>query len=296
MSDERKLRLKRHETFKIREGWIEKALYVIKENESKENQKLSQVFYKNDGVVYLGVGANMVKAIKYWLVALKLIDSRTYKLTDFAKTILKCDEYLDENFTWYLLHYVLIKNEEDAPVFSAIMNEYNQSQMTKESLVSFLSDYFCEEYPGQSPNLQSLESDVSVFLNSYSFDENDADLNPEKDNSCPFASLHLLDKSGKNEYRKSEPAYSQLDYRLVFYVLSEMNLCSFHVDDLKYMKNSPVKVFNLSQTQMYGYLNEMKQAGFIDINRTAGLNEVYINKRNVSIENLFDSYLKEKRG
>ena len=56
------LKLKRSESFYIREGWIEKAINTIKEADHN-------IFTKNEGVRYLGIGSNMVKGLKYWLKA-----------------------------------------------------------------------------------------------------------------------------------------------------------------------------------------------------------------------------------
>ena len=52
-----KLRLKRHGSFSIREGWFEKAIDSIKENEQS-------VFSKGNGVAILGIGANMVTSLR----------------------------------------------------------------------------------------------------------------------------------------------------------------------------------------------------------------------------------------
>ena len=57
-----KLKLRRHESFAIREGWIEKGLNAV-------NQHHKLTFSKSDGVKILGIGSNMVKSLKYWMVA-----------------------------------------------------------------------------------------------------------------------------------------------------------------------------------------------------------------------------------
>ena len=55
------IKLKGHETFAIREGWLSKGLIEVDKNE--------KVFSKNFGADTLGVGSNMAKAIRYWLKA-----------------------------------------------------------------------------------------------------------------------------------------------------------------------------------------------------------------------------------
>ena len=53
------IRLKGHEKFHLREGWIAKGLYGVSKN--------AKVFTGNEGTDQLGVGTNMVKSIKYWM-------------------------------------------------------------------------------------------------------------------------------------------------------------------------------------------------------------------------------------
>ena len=48
------IKLKGHETFAIREGWLSKGLIEVDKNE--------KVFSKNFGADTLGVGSNMAKA------------------------------------------------------------------------------------------------------------------------------------------------------------------------------------------------------------------------------------------
>ena len=65
-----KIKLKRNESFYIREGWFEKAINCIADNEGVN------IFYKNDGISYLGIGSNMVKSLKYWLKAANIIEGK----------------------------------------------------------------------------------------------------------------------------------------------------------------------------------------------------------------------------
>ena len=52
------IRLKGHEKFHLRVGWIAKGLYGVSAN--------PRVFSGSDGTDQLGVGTNMVKSIKYF--------------------------------------------------------------------------------------------------------------------------------------------------------------------------------------------------------------------------------------
>lgn len=66
----------RHETFAVRYGWLSKGFQAMDEN--------SKVFESDEATVRLGVGKNMVSAIKYWLRACRMIDPTENIPTDLG--------------------------------------------------------------------------------------------------------------------------------------------------------------------------------------------------------------------
>ena len=79
------LRLKRHETFSIREGWLEKGLNIIVEN--------NECFKKDNGPRLLGLGSNMCKSLKYWLKATGIAKfGQVAELTEFGNLLYKYDQ------------------------------------------------------------------------------------------------------------------------------------------------------------------------------------------------------------
>ena len=61
----KKVAFGRHETFALRYSWLTKGFQAV--------QADSEVFASNEATVTLGVGKNMVNAIRYWLLASRLI-------------------------------------------------------------------------------------------------------------------------------------------------------------------------------------------------------------------------------
>ena len=57
MTEKNKYRFKGHESFILREGWLNKGLFEI--------EKDAKVFSENYGADELGVGPNMAKSIRY---------------------------------------------------------------------------------------------------------------------------------------------------------------------------------------------------------------------------------------
>ena len=73
MAKNNNLKFKKNESFYIRDGWFDKAINTI--YESEEN-----IFAKNNGIINLGIGANMVKGLRYWLRASGIISSLPNKI------------------------------------------------------------------------------------------------------------------------------------------------------------------------------------------------------------------------
>ena len=101
------MKIKGHEKFVLREGWLTKGIRGVSED--------NHLFSGNDGADKLGVGTNMVKSIRYWMQAFDLFDedikTRT-QLNRIGEMILDKDLYLEDTFTLWLLHSRIAKNED----------------------------------------------------------------------------------------------------------------------------------------------------------------------------------------
>src|SRR5437867_7802356 len=94
-----------HETFAIREGWLHKGLKLLIEQPDRLVDE-----YAAD---WLGVGRNMAKSIRHWLVATNLADqalgqrsgkTARLKVTEFGRLVYERDPYFSEIGTWWALH------------------------------------------------------------------------------------------------------------------------------------------------------------------------------------------------
>src|SRR5690606_1817146 len=92
-----------HETFAVREGWLHKGLRLLVEDPKK--------LHSPDVADWLGVGRNMAKSIKHWLLVTGLAVSAKstrgdslLQSTDLGELIYKRDPYLLQTGTWWALH------------------------------------------------------------------------------------------------------------------------------------------------------------------------------------------------
>ncbi|MDD5456252.1 MAG: DUF4007 family protein [Candidatus Margulisbacteria bacterium] len=160
-----KLSFSGHETFSCRQHWLKKG-YDFLINGGK--------FSNEDAVVKLGVGKNMVLAMKYWLQAFYVLDDKG-EISEYANYFFGKkgrDPYLEDIFTIWLLHYLIITNN-SASLYNIFFKEFvsQKNEFTKSDIVSF-TDLYCSKMD-YVVNSNSLIRDVDVFIQNYVNPEND---------------------------------------------------------------------------------------------------------------------------
>lgn len=266
-----KVKMKRHESFSIREGWLAKGIRTIKED--------SKVFSSADATDILGIGTNMVKSLKYWMTATCLIEenNRSISLSKFGELIDKYDPYLEDNFSWWLIHLNMILNIEDSYIYNLFFNKCTMKVFSKRDIFEQISQILNNNKLEYNENI--LQDEVNMIIKTYSIDEKID--NPENNFICPLSELNLIKKVDINAYERIRPDFRNLNYLIVYYlmVLLSEDKEYLSIDDLIKLDNSPAKILNLDKNLINEYLDEMKKHDLIIINRTAGLNMIYFNKK-----------------
>ena len=277
---------KASQSFVLRDGWIQKAFIEMKQHPGVN------VFSKKDGVVYLGVGSNMVTSIKYWLDASGVIEQTPRKISELSELgslIDKYDPFLESSLSWQLIHTQLARNFESAPLFWILFNVLSASEsFTKESFVEDTLSYL--ESRGITANQQYIEDDFGVLVRSYiSAGKSD----PEDNMDCPLSTLALLKQTGRGQFRKAAMPLEMLDPRVVFYltksIIGKKDSATF--DDIVSMKEGPCKVFNLDRTTLMSIFMALDNMGLVKVTRTAGLNTIYFNRKNYRLKELFEDVM-----
>lgn len=172
-----------HETFHCRHFWLKKGYDFIKNGNR---------FADPEAVVILGVGKNMVSAIRFWMRAFGLIDSNS-QLTKLAHYIFGengKDPFLENVGTLWLLHYYLIKTNYSS-IYSLVFNEFRKERIefTKRHLEIFLQKK-CDEL-GINVSSKILNRDINVFIKNY-IKPNSKSKSIEEDFSAIFIDLNLV--------------------------------------------------------------------------------------------------------
>lgn len=162
----------RHETFHPRLGWFRKAFLAA----SKDN---GGFFLAEDAPIRLGVGKNMVRSIRFWGTAARLITDvvhpesarMSYTMpTNFGVRLLGpdgLDPQMEDPATWWWIHWMLLAPRSALPVWWILLNEMKAVEFD-----DALSERVCveaiEASPWDVPNLSSIHKDVTAFIRTYS--------------------------------------------------------------------------------------------------------------------------------
>lgn len=150
-----------HETFQCKSLWLKKGYDFIKEGAS---------FNSDTAVIDLGVGKNMVSAIRYWMRAFGMtVDD---KLTPIAFYIFDeetgKDPFIEDLATLWLLHYMLNASNE-ASIYPLFFVEFQREkkEFSREQLFAFLKRKCSEKGDPNSYNDNTIKKDIGVLLQNY---------------------------------------------------------------------------------------------------------------------------------
>lgn len=188
----------RHETFHPRFGWLKKGFDKVSED--------ATLFRKDDASVVLGVGKNMVKSIRYWCYAFKILENSdrktgAFKAKSFANDLLHDegkDPFLEDPASLWLLHWQLIKPPCDAPVWYLTFNEFNQVEFTVDDLVFAAKEFKERLFPTKRLSDQSIVKDVNCLLRMY-VERNALKQLKEDSLDSPFTKLNLISSFGDSK-------------------------------------------------------------------------------------------------
>ena len=266
-----KYKLKGHESFILRDGWLTKGLRAVKSD--------SKIFSNNSGADALGVGTNMAKSIRYWMKTAELTEELPTKgvfLTKFGNEILEEDLYLEDIFSIWLIHCNIACNYEQATLWNLFFNDLEiTSAFSRDELFGMEKELFMQSTGEDSVSERSIRDDCAAILAMYTAKGNQ-DYDPEDKKVSPFAELGLIGKNG-DKFIRQRPMLNKIDSLIILYlILNELNeKGSLQIDYITSGTNMPGKILNLNRIMINDFLDELQNKDYIIVNRTAGLDIVY---------------------
>lgn len=266
-----------HESFQCRHLWLKKGYDFVKKKKS---------FNDEDAVVALGVGKNMVNAIRFWMKAFNIL-SPDDKLTDFAHNLLAddgFDPYIEDEATLWLLHYQLVKKG-FASTYSVVFNHLRREKIefTKENFVGYVK----RRYEGEKSfvfNPKTLNEDFSVFTKMYL--RSDAQSKDKEDSFSGLLTELDLVKSfsrGKEDFFVIElTERNEIPLEIFLYTIldNETFEASVNLNSIEMNLNSAGSVFAINRTGLYSMIEKLTEKySYIIFNDQAGVKELQFKKK-----------------
>lgn len=289
------MKFRAHETFSIRKGWLSKGMKQVVLNPSVFISK------ERNPMDVLGIGANMVKSLRYWLPTVGLSESPKGRgaqyLTEFGKIVYKYDPYIEEIGTLWLLHYNLVKQAESATSWHYFFNYFNLSEFSKEDFTVALANYTKINGAGEV-SVRSLEDDFNCIINTYvpRYKTAPSKDDPESNMDCPLSELGLIDFHNKKErtYKKMNPPARTIDPLVATAIIIDNanGRKEIPLSEIQNKQGNIGQVFNLDTITLLAVLNSAETAGFVQVVRTAGLDLLNITTSNTFLECVQQYYQK----
>jgi hypothetical protein len=265
-----------HDSFQCRQLWLKKGYDYIQSKKS---------FNDEDAVVKLGVGKNMVSAIRYWMKAFNIIDGKD-KPTEFGTKLFDNDGYdpfLEDDASLWLLHYQLV-NTGIASTYSIIFNEFRKEKLffNKDTFVNYLKR-IREAEKNLIFNDNTVADDFIVFVKMYQNSEGSRDV--EDSFSGILSEIGLLKTIGKGKDEQYHIENNERDKLpeavLLFSILDNPSYGdSIGLNSLEHDNNSPGSIFCLNRSGLTNKISEIvhdsKQITFTD---HAGIKELQFKKK-----------------
>lgn len=288
------MKFRAHDTFFIRKGWLSKGM--------KNVAVKPDVFVAKDEnpMDVLGIGANMVKSLRYWLQTVCLTSETTkgkriQTLTDFGTSVYANDRFIEELGTLFLLHYKLATNRDEATAWWFFFNEFSMSEFTREDFVGSLQNYLQMVEDGESVAIRSLNDDFACIISTYvpRYKSNPGKVSAENNIDCPLGELGLIDILSRKTktYKKATPSVENINPWIVMAIISDQALGKVEIslNELLTAPGNIGRILNLDAVSMLEMLYKVEKTDCIKIIRTAGLDIIRI-QRQYTFQECVDEY------
>lgn len=209
-----------HETFAIREGWLHKGLLLLLDHPAR--------LVAEEAADWLGVGRNMAKAIRHWLVATGLAapvlvpqadHTMALQATALGRLIYEQDPSFSELGTWWTLHVNLVHTPAHATTWGWFFTRFPLTRFDRAVCVEGLSRYLQASEP-RLPSLKTLQRDVACLLLSYARAIPPMHDDPEDAQECPFTELGLLSHFRATGYYQLHQGMKDISPHIFGYAMS----------------------------------------------------------------------------
>ena len=272
----------RHESFPLRFGWITKGLDAL----AKDANALAA----EDATVTLGVGKNMVAAMRYWLLATGMAERTAgngLARTEVGEILFPDgdggDRYLEDDCTIWLLHWLLATNPADATAVYWFYNHFHKPEFASEEVFVGLREFVRQSVTAKVADT-TLKRDANLVLRMYAQSSGGTRLLPEDALDSPLAALLLLERLDRQTWQAVPRDREEIPQAAFAYavadVFARVDVNQMPVERLMYGDRghcAPGAVFRLTEGGLTAKLDALcgEYPESLRLNRTAGLFQLY---------------------
>ena len=251
-----------HESFACRYGWLPKLYEEVQQDE--------ELFTTDErAILALGLGSNMVKAIRFWGQVFGLLEVQRglARNTALARRLLDkdsgIDPYLEDPGSLWRLHWVVTAHAGLGAWVTTFL-ELQDAQITRDRLIDIVRNRAVAARG--SVTQRTATNHVDILLRTYDWTRFEAATPGEDASGCPFQELHLIETSAVNGQtlvsvkRGPKPL---LDVGAFAFALNDYwqgtapGSGSLSVRSLLVDRRSPGVVYRLDEGSLLAYLEEL---------------------------------------
>jgi hypothetical protein len=274
----------RHETFHLRFSWLSKGYQAL--------QRDPTVFEQDESVVELGVGRNMVRSIRHWLLATQMAELNGLALrpTPLGEQLLSLDgwdPYLEDQSTIWLLHWLLCSSTAQATVNYWFFNHFHKAVFSSAEAQTGFAD-FCREKVKTKFSITTAKKDVSVLLRMYTQSRPNKWTPLEETLDSPMALLGLVSHpsgGSSRSFQSRADRRDELPEFIIGYAVAQLftakGVNSLPLEQLMYSREgwiAPGTVFRLTESALLTKIERLvrKLTGVLEIREVAGVHQLYL--------------------
>jgi len=312
MTVEKAYRISGHETFPCRYTWLPKAVRGLAANRKLFGDE-------EQAMVALGVGKNMVRAIRFWSqvagVATAGSKGGGHSLTEVGRVLLSergLDPFLEDIRTLWLIHWNLSTDVQNPLLaWDFLLNRWQEPELVPSKVLKALQQEAAKQDGGLSP--VTLEHHFDTFLHTYVPTRGRKGEVQEDNLDCPLVELELIVKIGERELDrlagKREPIYTfrreekpEITPELFVYCLNDYWRKHYaHEDTLTFREvahghGSPGQIFKLPEEDIRARVETLARQtnGFFTYTESSNLQQIRRHGEGNNIELLTEIYSEEE--
>ncbi len=262
-----------HEKFACRYFWLKKGYDFIESGGSFNNE---------EALIGLGVGKNMVNSIRHWIKSFGFLTKKDSLLFKDIFNDEGFDPFLEDTNTFWLLHYLLIK-QNYASIYSLFFNNFHiRTEFSIENFKYYLKRKFEDDQFEYSEN--TLENDLKVFENMY-IKPRKSKKSLEDDFSGLFQELEIFTKISNDQIVINNSEQKNISPFIILFILYDRykNQNSISFNNMFTDENSIGRVFCLTQSTLFNIIeNLVSEFDFLVFTEDAGIRELQFKSKPIN--------------